>query len=276
MTDISNSPRDMKWLAITAAEDLRNGLRSWKIAGRLGWLDIKRRYRRTMIGPFWNTISLALLVTALGSLGVGLWNQEAGQYIPYLASGLVIWIMISTIVSESCSLMIAGQNLYRQIRFDYSVLALALIWRNFIVFLHNLLVYAVAVLIFAPHLLRPVTILVVPGILLILANSFWLAILLGLLCLRFRDIQQLVNNVIQIAIFVTPVFWPSTALQGTHRAVFVALNPLYHMIEVARAPLVGEVPTMTTYAAVLLMLVVGGSVTYWFFQKFRKRITYWT
>jgi ABC-type polysaccharide/polyol phosphate export permease len=179
-------------------------------------------------------------------------------------------------ISESCSLFLAGQNLYRQMQFDYSTLAYALVWRNLVAFLHNLVVYAAAVLIFSPHLVQPVIFLAIPGLFLVLLNGVWLALLLGIFCLRFRDLQQLVTNIVQIAIFVTPIFWPPDALKGMNRIVFVTLNPLYHIIEVVRAPLVGQLPSLTTYVGVVLIAIVGWTTTYFVFRYFRKRIAYWT
>lgn len=260
----------------TAGQDLVRGLAKWHISSRLGWLEIRRRYRRTIIGPFWNSINLGILVVALGGIGVGLWKQNVATYVPFLTAGLIVWILISTIVSESCLLFVISQNLFRQVRFDYSILAYSLVWRNFIAFLHNLLVYAVAVLILAPHLMQPVILLMLPGLFLVLLNGVWVALLLGMACLRYRDLQQLVGNLIQIAIFITPIFWPPELLEGMYRTAFVSLNPLFHLIQIVRAPMVGVVPSIGNYLVVIGITATGWAVTYWMFSKFRKRIAYWS
>ncbi|MGE0280673.1 MAG: ABC transporter permease [Rhizobiaceae bacterium] len=263
-------------LVTSAREDLLRGLVNWRVYGRLGWLEVKRRYRRTIIGPFWSAISVAIMVGALGSIGVVLWQQSPESYIPYLAAGLVVWIMISTMVTEACTLFISGHALFRQSRFDYSVLAYALVWRNLVAFGHNLVIYLVAILVFAPYLLKPVGALAIPGLALVLINGVWISLFLGILCLRFRDLQPLVTNLIQVLIFVTPIFWPAEKLSGGPRAVFVTFNPIFHLIEVVRAPLVGQAPTAETYIALGLITVVGWAVTYVFFSRFRKRIAYWS
>lgn len=275
MSDLPQNASRLRPLVTTAIEDLVNGLTKASVSGRLGWLEIKRRYRRTIIGPFWSAISLTIFVAALGSIGVGLWNQTAGEYIPFLAAGLIVWVLISSIVTESCTLFVAGQHLYRQMRFDYSVLAYALVWRNFAVFLHNLIVYFVCVLFFAPHFVRPVTLLAIPGMAILLVNGAWIALFLGIICLRFRDLQQFVTTMIQIIIFITPIFWPPELLKGMHRIVFVSFNPIFHLIEIVRAPLIGKAPTPETWLAVLIITVGGWTMTYFFFDKFRKRIAYW-
>jgi ABC-type polysaccharide/polyol phosphate export permease len=210
-------------------------------------------------------------------IGVGLWNQSAETYLPFLTSGLVVWMLISTMLTESCAVFVNGANFVRQIKLNYSILVYALVWRNFIGFLHNLVVYIVVALIFAPHsIISPAILLALPGLFLLLLNGAWIGLLLGLCCLRFRDIQQLVGTVIQIAIFITPIFWPPEVLKGSSRAIFVAYNPLYHLIEVVREPLIGQAPPLSTYCAVLIITVSGWTIAYLAYSRFRKRIPYWS
>ena len=263
-------------LITPAFDDLLHGLMRYDLWGRLGWLEVKRRYRRTIIGPFWSAVSLAIFVAALGTVGAGLWKQEASLYLPFLAGGMVVWIMISSIINEACSLFVGGQNLFRQMRFDYSILALALVWRNFIVFLHNLSVYFLVSIVMAPQILKPTLIMAIPGLFFVLLNGVWIALLFGMFCLRFRDVQQLVSSLIQIAMFITPIFWQPDNLSPDKRFIFATLNPLYHLIDVVRAPLLGRMPALSTYVAVVIISVVGWVFTYFVFKRFRKRIAYWS
>jgi ABC-type polysaccharide/polyol phosphate export permease len=273
---MSVDTRKLKSLAIPAWQDLFQGLAKWNLWGRLGFIEVKRRYRRTIIGPFWSAISLGIFVAAMGTVGTGLWNQDVETYLPYLATGMLVWLMISTMVIEACNLFIGGSHLFRQVRFDYSILAYALAWRNLIVFLHNMVIYIVIVLLFAPHILQPNVLLVVPGLIVILINGVWLALLLGMLCLRFRDVQQLVMSIIQIAMLVTPIFWPEAVLQGDKRIIFVELNPLFHFINIVRAPLIGKIPTFSDYLIVSVITIIGWVATYLIFSRFRKRIAFWS
>jgi ABC-type polysaccharide/polyol phosphate export permease len=260
----------------SAADDLLDGLRQWDLWGRLGWLEIKRRYRRTMIGPFWSAISLGAFVLALGGVGAGLWSKQVRDYMPFLAAGMVVWVFMSTVITESCGLFIASTGLFRQMRFNYSVLAYALVYRNFVVFLHNMLVYVVIFLIYSPGNFGAATLLAVPGMALVLVNCVWIALLFGMVCLRFRDLQQLVTTLIQIAMFVTPIFWPPESLHGIMHIVYVELNPLYHLITIVRAPLLNQVPSLEVYVATGLITAVGWTVTYACFRYFRRRIAYWS
>jgi len=264
----------LRLLVITASEDLVDGLQRYDLWGRIGLLDIKRRYRRTMIGPFWSTISLAVFTAVMSSIGVGLWKQEPAEYMPFLASGMMVWLMLSTMITEGGNMFISSQHLNRM-RMDYSILAYALVWRNLVSFFHNLAVYLVLVAIFLPKLITPSILLIIPGLVLVAVNAVWVALLLGMVCVRFRDVQQLVATVLQISLFVTPVFWPPHLLTGLTRLVFVDLNPLFAFINVVREPLLGKTPSIWSYLVILVVTLVGWIATFKVFSRYRKRIAFW-
>jgi ABC-type polysaccharide/polyol phosphate export permease len=93
--------------------------------------------------------------------------------------------------------------------------------------------------------------------------------------LRFRDVPPLVSSALQIAMLITPLFWPADTLSGSKRFVFVELNPLYYVVDVVRAPLIGQVPGAASYGVMIVMTIAGWWLTYAAFKRFRKRIAYW-
>jgi ABC-type polysaccharide/polyol phosphate export permease len=276
-TSLIEANTGLRSLASTAWEDLAGGFRKSQLWARIGWLDVKRRYRRTMLGAFWNSITLSVYTLAIGIVGTGLFHQDVQHYLPYLGSGMMVWTLISLIVLEACSLLVAGHALFRNVRFEYSILAYALVWRNCIIFLHNLAVYTLMVLLLRPELVHePTLLLAIPGLLLVLINGVWIALLTGLVCLRFRDVQQIVQTAVQILTLVTPIFWSPDGLTGLRQLIFVQLNPIYRLIEVVRAPLLGQIPTSSDYVAAIVITLVGWTLSYHVFQNFRKRIAYWS
>jgi ABC-type polysaccharide/polyol phosphate export permease len=116
----------------------------------------------------------------------------------------------------------------------------------------------------------------VPGVLLVLLNGVWIALLSGLFCLRFRDVQQIIQTAIQILMLITPIFWIADRLTGLTYFVFVTVNPIFRLIEVVRGPLLGQMPTLRGYIAVLAITAVGWTMTYVMFRLFRRRIAYWS
>ena len=276
LTPFEDRSAGLHSLSETAADDLLRGFQKRELWGRLGWLDVKRRYRRTTIGPFWNSITLAVYVLTVGTVGAAIWHQDIYEYLPFLVSGMIVWTLVSSIITESCSLFIAGQSLFRNIRFEYSILSYALVWRNFLVLLHNFAVYFLVVLVLKASLLSFTALLAIPGLALVLINGLWVSLLFGIICLRFRDVPPLVSSALQIAMLITPLFWPADTLTGIKRFVFVELNPLYHVVDVVRGPLVGRVPEATSYTVMVALAIGGWWLTYAMFKRFRKRIAYWS
>jgi len=262
-------------LGMSAFDDLVQGAQEWRLWGRLGWLDIKRRYRRTLVGPFWSALALFIFVMVLGSVGSGLWSQQSADYLPFLVAGMVVWVMLSNTIIEGGTVFVSGGGLIRQKNFPYSILVYALVWRNLIVFLHNLIVYVVIMLIYMPHSLTPKLLLAIPALLLLMINGVWIVLILGVLTARFRDIQQIVQTIVQVSMFVTPLFWPPDKLTGLRRLVFVVLNPLYHMLSIARDPLLDRTPSLSSYGAVLIITGVGWTAGFLVYRRFRRRIAYW-
>lgn len=260
----------------TATQDILVGALKTELWLRIGWLEVKRRYGRTTLGPFWNTATLAIYTIVVGIVGSGLWHQNMHDYLPFLSSGMVVWALVSLIIIESCSLFISGDAYIRNFSFEYSILAYALVWRNFIVFTHNMAVFLIIALLLKPSLLGPVTLLAIPGLLLVLINGVWIALFFGMLCLRFRDVQYLMQTAVQVLTLITPIFWPPDSLSGSLRLAFVEVNPLYRLIDIVRSPLLGQLPEPSSYLAVLAITVVGWGGTYLFFRRFRRRIAYWS
>jgi lipopolysaccharide transport system permease protein len=124
-------------------------------------------------------------------------------------------------------------------------------------------------------MITPALAWVIPGVFLVLVNCAWIVLLLSMLCLRYRDLQQLIASLIQILMFVTPILWLPDTLPAGSRQFFVTGNPFYHFIDIIRAPLLGKQPMFSTYVATLLVAITGWSLAYLVFRRFRKRIAYW-
>src|SRR6202034_1335356 len=122
------------------------------------------------------------------------------------------------------------------------LLACSNVWRNSVLFLHNLTIYLL-VCIYAGLPITWATLLVIPGFMLFWVNAVWITMLLGALAARYRDVQQLVGTLLQISLFLTPIFWSPDQLSG-RTALMAALNPIYYLIVVIRGPLLGQVPPL--------------------------------
>lgn len=255
-----------------ALKDLFEGIHSIYIWPMLGWQDIKQRYRRSVLGPFWLTISNATLIGGMGPLYGRLLDQDITTYFAYLAVGYVIWILIAGIIHDSCNAFISAEGYIKQVRLPFTVHVLRVVWKNVLILAHNFVIVILVVIIYVDGidwrlLLAPL------GVCLIAINGIWLGLLFGLLCARFRDIPQLVSSLLQIVFFLTPIMWRGEML-GRHQWV-VQFNPIYHFLEITRAPLLaGAVPT-TSWIVVGGITLAGFILALLIFARYRARIAYW-
>lgn len=252
--------------------DLFMGVSAVQVWGTLGWHDIKQRYRRSVLGPFWFTLSTLIMVVVLGLLYSTLLNQEISNYLPYLAVGLVVWQYLASAVNEGCSAFIGSAYLIKQIRLPLTVHVCRIAWRNFVILLHSLPVVILTLLVFGRW--PTVEILLLPFALIILwLQGVWIGVALGVLCARFRDISPIVTNLMQVAFFLTPVMWSPEILK--ERAWVAELNPLYHLIEIARGPITGRPVHIESWAWSIGLLVFGFAFAQFLMNKYRNRVPYW-
>ncbi|WP_432472031.1 ABC transporter permease [Amphritea sp. HPY] len=255
-----------------ALRDLLGGINKASIWSVLGWQDIKQRYRRSVLGPFWLTISSAIMVAALGILYATLLGQSIQEFIPHVAAGLLVWTFLSTMILEGCTVFIASEGLIKQIRLPLTVHVCRMVWRNVMIFLHNIVILF-CVLYFVPEVNIPDLLSIPFSIFLIALNGIWLGIVLGVLCTRFRDIHQIITNFVQILFFLTPIFWKPELLQD--RGWVAVYNPAFHFIELVRSPLMGNGIPVFSWGVVTALTVAGFMFAYVLLARYRHRVAYW-
>jgi ABC-2 type transport system permease protein len=255
-----------------AGGDLADGWKARTLWGTMAYQDIRQRYRRSMLGPFWITISMGVMVTALGVLYGSIFRQELGTYLPYLASGFVVWGLIAGLIGGSARAFMDNEGMIRQLPAPLSIYVYRMVWSNFIEAGHNILIFIVVALVFDVQIGWK-TLAALPGIGLILLNGVWIGLLLGLVSARFRDIPMIVGSIVQLAFFMTPVMWKPDMLPG--RTLLLDANPFYHFLEIVRAPLLGQLPLVENWIVALIITGVGWAVTFLFFSAFRWRLAYW-
>ena len=266
---------DLTWRArqAQAVEDVAGLARLWRLATALGWFDIRLRYRGSMLGPFWLTISTAVMVVALGFLYSALFKMQLHDYLPYLALSLVLWNTLAGLVGEACTCFTGGEGMIRAVRMPFTLYAARVIVRNTLVLLHNVVVIIAVYAYFDvwPGW-RSAGVLLGAGVWLV--DGFAVCILLGAVCARFRDIPPIVGSVMQIAFFVSPIIWKPELLTGVQREL-LPLNPFFSLLEVVRAPLFGAVPDGVVWLSALGYSAALVGLAWVVFVRVRGRLTFW-
>ena len=256
----------------TIAAEVIGGFRDWRVWTILGWDDIRQRYRRSVLGPFWITLSTAMFILLLGVIYSRLFHTDIAIYIPYLSAGLPLWGFISASINESCLAFQEGSRIMKQIKLPHSIYILRVVWRNFIIFLHTIVIFVPVAILF--HVIPTrATLLILPGLFLVCVNVIWLATVLAIFSTRYRDILPIVGTCIQIAMFATPIMWLKSSLGAD--TYIAEINPLYHLIEILRAPMLGMAPQLLSWLVCSGLAIVGSAFAIGLLVSKSRRIVFW-
>ena len=256
-----------------AVIDILEGALSWRLWGSLGWQDIRQRYRRSKIGPFWVTLSMGVMIAGMGVLYADLFHTDVQTYLPYLTVGFIVWGLIGPLVTENCNAFIDGEGIIKQVKLPLSLHVYRVVWRNLIIFAHNFVIFILVAVLFRiwPGLS---ILLAIPGLLLICLNGVWIGLLWGPISARFRDVPQIIGSVMQIAFFMTPIMWQPSAVAG--REWFLRVNPFYYFVTLVRGPLLGnETAGLHLWGWALAITLLGWVITFFMYRRCRWRIAYW-
>ena len=255
-----------------ATADLKASIKAWRLWSLLGWIEIRQRYARSKLGPFWLTISMGVVIGAIALVFGTLFHQDMATYLPMLSTGMVTWTLLSTIITEGCNVYISSDKYIRQVRTPRLIYVLQAMWRNFIIFLHNFVIVLIVLGFYGIKSWETMP-LFFPGLIMLLLNAVWMAMVVGLFSARFRDLPQIVVAFMQVMYFITPIMFAASALKK--HEWLITYNPFAYLINLVRQPLLGEFPTMLTWDVVLGMTLVGWVFALTLTGRYYKRIPYW-
>lgn len=258
---------------INSIIDLKDGVKKWRVWLLLAWQDIQLRYRRSVLGPFWITLSMAITICMTGLLYGTLFKISLDRYFPYFASGMLIWSFVSVSISEGTNIFFESERFLKQMKLPYSVFIFRTVARNFIIFLHNFVIFIPIMFIF--HLQINSNIFIgIYGLLLIILNAIAAGFILAIYGTRFRDISQIVTSLSQVLFFLTPVIWSPSILPEKYLFI-VYLNPFAQFLEMIRNPLLGLPPSGYAYITTLVLTLLNLTLAFTLFSRVRTRIAYW-
>ena len=255
-----------------AVREFGRSLASYRLWGALALHDVLGRYRGSLLGPLWITLATSSLIVGMGLLYSQLFESPMDEYIPYLAASIVIWGFLSSAIVESCDAFTGSSTLVKQTPLPMLVFVWRTLWRALLIFAHQLPVIAVVMLYFNRFLDINFPLALV-GILLIGLNLAWIAIVLSIVAARFRDVPQVVISLMQVAMFLTPVFWSA---EGIRSGRFILdANPFWHLLEVGRAPWLGQIPDMHHYVVATAILLGGWAFAAILYTVVQRRIVHY-
>lgn len=239
-----------------------------------GWLDIRQRYRRSFLGPFWVSMTMAVSIFATGFVYAYLFKQDVSNYLPYVATGFVLWTLISGYIGEACLVYIQNEGFINQLKLPLLIYPTRLLWRYIVMFMHHVLVLSIVLVLFSPVTWMAFFASMI-GLVILCINLFWIGIVFGLVSVRLRDLPILISTMFQVLFLITPVIWPASALG--HRMAVVNWNPFFHLMEVVRSPLLSGINAswFNHLAVTVIMGIFGSILAFYLLMSWRRRLIFW-
>lgn len=257
----------------TGAREIRTGWRNWRVWYLMGSGDMRRRFERSKLGPAWIAISTSVMVLCIGALWSRLWAASLAEVLPFIAIGMVSWQFLLSVVNDGTSAFPSNSGYFANQYMAPSNVIFALLYKNLMTYLINLIVPALVCVWFAVGA-NWATLLFIPGLVLQIYVLFCAAYVVAIFCTRFRDVAQVVQNLMQFGFFLTPILWKPDILPPDWQRL-VLLNPLASLLAIVREPMMGKVPPLEAWAVVGACGIVLTIILLPLVGRVHRRIVYW-
>ena len=261
-------------ILISGLADIRSGTKlapAWWLLARN---DVLARYRRTTLGPWWVVLGTGIALVGMAAVWSLIFSVKMEDFFPYLSSGYVTWLLLSSLVVEGCSVFTDGQAaaIQRNLDLPRFLHVYRLVTRNFIFFFHALVIFVLGAIYYGVQI-GPQSLLAVPGLILLYLNGLWIAALFGIVGARFRDFAPAISAIMTVMFFVTPVMWKPDMLGD--RGHIATMNPFTHLIAIVRDPLLGMPVAALSWIVAGGICVCGWIAIVLVYSRFRKQIIFW-
>jgi ABC-type polysaccharide/polyol phosphate export permease len=244
----------------------------YKIWHLLAMSEIKQKFKRSMLGTLWHSLGTGIAILGIGPLYATIFNVEVGEYFVFISISLILWNYVQGTINEACGVFQGHESYHKDLQISNTVFIYKIVWKNTVIFSQNLIMLIVIFLFlgelnrYHPHYI----VLIIPLLFFMLCN---IAMLVGLIATRYRDVAQIVQSGMQVLFFITPILWkPGRTMEG---ALVIDLNPLYYIINVPRQLALGNMPRMRDYFILLCILFFTFILSEFFYRKYYKRLVFW-
>jgi lipopolysaccharide transport system permease protein len=217
---------------------------------------------------------MGIQIATMGVVFSLIFKTEPQEYVPFLAVSIILWMFIASSINDGCLSFISAEGIIKQLDVSLHVHVFRVLWKNALNFAHNMVIIPVAFLIVGFSTGAGI-VLFVPGFVILVVNLSWMAMILALLSARFRDTPPIVNSLMTVAFYVTPVMWYPSLLPGGTAHLLLGLNPLYHLLQIVRLPVLGQIPTFENWYLSAILGAAGWGLTLLLYKRLRSRVAYW-
>ncbi|MBU6384120.1 MAG: ABC transporter permease [Verrucomicrobia bacterium] len=254
-------------------QELKIALGSWRIWCSLAFQDIVIRYRGSVLGPFWITISTAITVYSMGFLYGALFHIDRSSYLPYFTTGIISWTFISMVIHESTKIFIDSKHYMENIQLSSLVYIGRLLVRNLIILMHNIPVFISIALLYKMELNLHL-LLIFPSLIILCLNAVFYGTLIALVSARFPDVGSIVSSLLQVLFFITPIMWSPSNLPEKFQ-LYLLMNPFSYFVALIRNPLLGIGFTPSEQIGLCVLTLGGFMVFIPTIRKYIRRVIFW-
>ena len=257
-----------------AVKDILSALKNRYAWTYLSYFDLKLKYRRTFLGPWWVVLGIAISATAMCFLWSTIFNLEWKEYLVYLFSGFIIWMWISQQVIDASEVFSGSSSSYIK---AYPNPPIFYVFRkcylSFLLFLHHIPLILLVTLVVNKTLEFEIIYLLPLGLLIVFINSVLFTTNIGMISARYRDIDPLIKSLMPPMLLLTPVLWKPEML-GEY-AAYIYLNPFTYFVGIVRNSLIGLEFDSIIWVGSIVITLFQLIIFFFLYSRKRNRIAFW-
>jgi lipopolysaccharide transport system permease protein len=234
--------------------------------------DIRSKYRRTMLGPWWITATNAITALIMGLVAGRFLGADMKTYLPHFMVSMTIWNFISSSLSESCYTMINAGGMIKAVDMPILIHVMRMVHRNLIIFLHNIAIIPFIWLVY-PWSIGFGAILSVVGLMIVYVFVVGASTIVSMICVRYRDVPPVMTAILQLLFFISPIIWAPSQIKGGE--LVVGLNPIAYLLAITRDPIMGIAPSLTNWAGAFGFVAALTAAMIYVYTRYRSRVVYW-
>lgn len=237
----------------------------------LGSAEISSSFGVTALGILWQPVTVGVTVFGVGFVFGHLFNINSTEYIPYFSVSLVLWQYLITNMIE-CSSVFSRPGEYQNMPFvSLSLYLIRIIAKNTILLSLNLLVVVIAFAICKASVSLVSIVFAILGLAMFVLFNIAAGMLLSIAGSRFNDIPNIIQNVMQMMFYITPIMWKAETIRY---AWIYEYNPLFYLFGLVRLPLLYSVHSPNLVMVSFLLIAILAFLTLLVWSIFAWRINY--
>lgn len=235
--------------------------------------NVKTRYKRSVLGILWTMLSPLLMMLVLSFAFSNVFRVQQPHYAAYALAGLSLWNFFAQTTTGAMSELIWGGSLINKIYLPRSIFAAVALGTSLVNLLLTLIpLFVVMIITGVP--LRPALLVLPLPILLTAMFALGVALVLSRVAAYFADVLEMYQILLTAWMYLTPIIYPKDIIPQHLRWLF-NLNPMYHLIEIFRAPmLAGWLAGPKTVLASVVAAVVALAFGWWYFSRKADELAY--